>query len=238
MNSGSSGSRSRAVVASALHGAATPVARIAAVSTLAANGRTIFYNPSFLRGAIARVCKVPACVEGVEGLLLAMVAHELAHAYCHPKAAPGHRIEREADYVAGYVLGRARMSPADFVTVLGTFRATMFHSSAQLPGRYPRRPGDRAGPDDHSRRRPMGKLSLAVASSGSPAQEGRPRVAHHGHRARVAFAHGILLPCKQTRALPSRRPRPSSGPRSPPSARPKAQRWRGTAPAATSPVGP
>jgi len=82
------------VVASALHGAATPVARIAAVSTLAANGRTIFYNPSFLRGAIARVCKVPACVEGVEGLLLAMVAHELAHAYCHPKAAPGHRIER------------------------------------------------------------------------------------------------------------------------------------------------
>jgi len=107
-----------------------------AVSTLATNGRTIFYNPAFLRGAIAKVCKVPVCVEG---LILAMVSHELAHAYCHPRAAPGHRIELEADFVAGYVLGRAGMAPRDFVTVLGTFRETMFHPSAQARGEQVRR---------------------------------------------------------------------------------------------------
>lgn len=106
------------------------------VSTLATNGRTIFYNPDFLRGAIAKVCSDGTCVQG---LLLAMVAHEVAHAYCHGNAQPGHRIELEADEVAGYVLGRIGMAPDDFVTVLGTFRETMMHPSAQARGERVRR---------------------------------------------------------------------------------------------------
>ena len=94
------------------------------VSTLATDGRTIFYSEAFLHSAIATVCHSPGCAEG---LVLAMVAHELAHAYCHPRARPGHKIELEADYVAGYVLGRVGMQPSDFLTVLGTFRATRLH---------------------------------------------------------------------------------------------------------------
>lgn len=97
------------------------------VATLATNGRTIFYNPAFLRSAIAMVCSEAPCVEG---LVLAMVAHELAHAYCHANAMPGHKIELEADEVAGYVLGRVGMSARDFVTVLRTFRETRLHPSA------------------------------------------------------------------------------------------------------------
>jgi len=94
------------------------------VSTLATDGRTIFYSEPFVRGAIQAVCSKPECAEG---LVLAMVAHELAHAYCHPQAEPGHRIELEADCVAGYVLGRVGMTTDDFVTVLGTFRSTLLH---------------------------------------------------------------------------------------------------------------
>ena len=52
------------------------------VATLATDGRTIFYNEAFLREVVAAVCQRPACVEG---LILAMVSHELAHAYRHPK---------------------------------------------------------------------------------------------------------------------------------------------------------
>jgi hypothetical protein len=98
------------------------------VATLATDGRTIFYNEAFVRQAIGSVCQRAPCVEG---LVLAMVSHELAHAYRHPKATPGHKIELEADYVAGYVLGRVGMEPDDFVTVLGTFRETMLHPPAQ-----------------------------------------------------------------------------------------------------------
>ena len=113
--------------AASILGVATLPIQAGSVATLATDGRVIFYNPSFLRSAIQSVCTSAACVEG---LLLAMVAHEVAHASCHPNANPGHRIELEADEIAGYVLGRSHLSPEDFVTVLRTFRETMFHPSA------------------------------------------------------------------------------------------------------------
>lgn len=94
------------------------------VPTLATNGRVIMYNARFLIDALGSICQRRACVEG---LVLAMVAHEVAHAYCHPDAQPGHRIELEADQVAGYVLGRTGTKPEDFLAVLATFRATRLH---------------------------------------------------------------------------------------------------------------
>lgn len=97
------------------------------VSTLATDGKAIMYNARFLVEALGSICQRRECVEG---LLLAMVAHEVAHAYCHPDAPPGHRIELEADQVAGYVLGRTGTDPDDFITVLETFRATRLHPPA------------------------------------------------------------------------------------------------------------
>ena len=106
------------------------------VSTLATDGKTIFYNEAFIKNALASICQTPVCVEG---LVLAMVAHEVAHAYCHPHAPPGHKIELEADLVAGYVLGRVGLQPDDFVTILQTFRATMFHPPATARAEQVRR---------------------------------------------------------------------------------------------------
>ncbi len=126
-----------------------PLPMVAAqVGTLATDGRSIFYSEAFLRDAIASVCQRSACVEG---LILAMVSHELAHAYRHPQATPGHKIELEADYVAGYVLGRVGMEPDDFVTVLGTFRETMMHPPAQARAAEVRK-GFARGTAEQSRR--------------------------------------------------------------------------------------
>lgn len=94
------------------------------VPTMATDGNAIYYNVDFLAEAVRHVCNQPACASGI---LLAMVSHELAHAYRHRCRAPGQQLELEADYVAGYVLGRASVSPDEFLVILDSLRASPTH---------------------------------------------------------------------------------------------------------------
>lgn len=97
-----------------------PMEQTTAVDTMATDGTTILYNAGFLHRALASICQLPECVDG---LLLAMVAHELGHA-------SGHHLELDADEIAGYVLGRAGLEPHHFLKILETFRSTGVHPPA------------------------------------------------------------------------------------------------------------
>lgn len=69
----------------------------------------------------------PDCAAGI---VIGMIAHELAHAYLHRGlAGHPHRLELEADWIAGWVLGRAGICPAHFVRVLRELAATAAHPS-------------------------------------------------------------------------------------------------------------
>lgn len=118
--------RQQALAASYLQVAPLPM-KAARVHTLATDGTTILYNPQFVIRAVRRFCDTPDCAAGI---VIGMIAHELAHAYLHRGlAGHPHRLELEADWIAGWVLGRAGICPAHFVRVLRELAATAAHPS-------------------------------------------------------------------------------------------------------------
>lgn len=99
--------------------------RAGSVGTLATNGTEIIYSERFLFGVLRRLCDAPDCAAGA---VLGMIAHELAHAYQHRGLdAHPHRLELEADWIAGWVLGRAGVCPQHFLRVLGELAETATH---------------------------------------------------------------------------------------------------------------
>lgn len=113
--------------AAALLGVAPLPMRAAKVSTLETDGAVIFYGERFLLSTIGRLCNEPDCAVGA---VLGMVAHELAHAYRHAGLATHpHVLELDADWVAGWVLGRAGVCPRDFLRVLAELSESSSHPS-------------------------------------------------------------------------------------------------------------
>lgn len=101
--------------------------RAGRIGTLATNGAEIIYSERYLLDVLRRMCDAPDCAAGA---VLGMIAHELAHAYQHRGlAAHPHRLELEADWIAGWVLGRAGVCPRHFLRVLGELSESATHPS-------------------------------------------------------------------------------------------------------------
>jgi hypothetical protein len=116
--------RQQARAAALLHVAPLPM-RAARVASLATDGAEILYSEGFLLRTISRMCEGPECAVSA---VLGMVAHELAHAYLHRDVLVHHyTLELEADWIAGWVLGRAGVCPGDFIRVLEELIETPTH---------------------------------------------------------------------------------------------------------------
>jgi hypothetical protein len=113
--------------AAAVLGVAPLPMRSGYVGTLATDGTAIIYSESYLLGVMTRLCDSPGCAVSA---ILGMLAHELAHAYMHRGAlVHSYILELDADWIAGWVLGRAGVCPRDFLRALEELGESATHPS-------------------------------------------------------------------------------------------------------------